>query len=507
MTAEKNMRRKNAASSLEEPDRDLLNHISGLGLASVEDYRKWCDRNGFSRKLNKHWKQRCRERSFSQQAIAQERLQRKKREQRNHADVLHAVCSGELTEEQVTQPHLKRLCEALRSNQGCQHERQPNRNSLTRLLDHLHACRAKFFDGSPAIHALGQLPGNTFIEALALVAAHAPSWLRPVEDWKPNTHSAPRQFASLLRHLFVQYDDVPVFLDVVWFSGRTKQAAERRRWYLHVGRGQNIRHCTLPVVLTKKMAHHFMHAPNDVSVEQGLRWAQVLGLGGDERLARSLFGTRLTENFEHDDFWVSVIRWFITNPMLDRAHVGPIIDYLHFQRFVPEHVYVAPGHREETAPPQPNLSMKDRTPESLLRRVNDWHRSLASDNRIQVRQWQPSGLKGYEFIEGSTENRNLKCWTIRELVSSKALVTEGRQMRHCVATYASSCARGQCSIWTMEVESLEGITKAVTIEVRNSARLICQVRGKANRLPTEKERQVIQRWAENSGLRLATYVA
>jgi hypothetical protein len=55
-------------------------------------------------------------------------------------------------------------------------------------------------------------------------------------------------------------------------------------------------------------------------------------------------------------------------------------------------------------------------------------------------------------------------------------------MKHCVATYASSCARGHCSIWTMEVESMDGITKAVTIEVRNSALLICQVRGKANRL-------------------------
>jgi hypothetical protein len=88
-TAGKSMRRKNAASSIEEPDRDLLNHISSLGIASVEEYRDWCARNGFSRKLNKHWKQRCRERSFTQQAVAQERLKR------NHADILHAVCRAE----------------------------------------------------------------------------------------------------------------------------------------------------------------------------------------------------------------------------------------------------------------------------------------------------------------------------------------------------------------------------------------------------------------------------
>ncbi len=497
------MRRKKAAAATEEPDRDLLIHIDGLGLSSIEEYREWCARNGFSRKLKKHWKQRCRERYFSQQAVAQERLKRKKREKRKHADILHAVCTGDLTENQVTQPHLKRLCEALRSNRGCQHERQVNRKSLIRLLTHLHACRAKFFDGSPAIASLGQLPGNTFIEAIALASAHAPSWLRPVEDWKPRSHSSSRQFASLLRHLFVKFDDVPVFLDTVWFSGRAKQAAERRRWYLHVGRGQNIRNCSLPIPLTKKMAHHFMHAPNNVTVEQALRWGQIHGLGGDERLARAVFGTRLTESFDDDNFWSSVIRWFIANPKLDRAHVGPIIDYLHFQRFVPEHVHVAPGHREQTPPPQPNLTMKGRTPETLLRRVQEWHRSLASDNRVQVRQWQPSGVNGFEFLEGSQQNGNLKCWMIRELLSSKALVSEGRQLKHCVATYASSCARGHCSIWTMEVESFEGIHKAVTIEVRNGARVICQIRGKANRLPNQKERQVIQRWAESAGLRIA----
>ena len=189
------MRRKKAAAATEELDRDLLNHIHGLGLSTVEDYRDWCAHNGFSRKLRKHWKQRCRERCFSQQAVAQERLERKKREKRKRADVLRAVCLGELTEEEVTQPHLKRLCEAIRSNRGCQHERQVNRKSLNQLLIHLQGLRAKFFDGSPAIASLGQLPGNTLIEALALVSAHSPSWRRPIEDWKPRSHSASRQFA------------------------------------------------------------------------------------------------------------------------------------------------------------------------------------------------------------------------------------------------------------------------------------------------------------------------
>ena len=363
-----------------------------------------------------------------------------------------------------------------------------------------------FFDGSSVIAEFGSRQGNTFVEALALTAGHVESWIRPVEDWRPRSHSARRKFSSLLRHLFVRYDDMPAFFDSVWFAGTSAQAAKQRQWYVRVGSGQNIRTCQLPISYTKRMAHHFMHAPCGVTVERALRWGQVLGFGGDERLAHAIFGTHLVESFDHDEFWATVIRWFIVHPFLDRAHVGPIIDFLNHQRFVPEHVYVTPGQREESPPPQPNLSMKGRTSTSLIRQVNEWHRKLANDNTHQVRQWKPSGIQEFEFQEGSQASGNLKCWSIRELLSSKALVAEGRQLKHCVATYASTCDRGQSSIWTMEVESSEGRTKVITIQVRNSSRMICQARGKANRLPTEKERSIMRRWATVADLKVCGYI-
>lgn len=500
------MRKAKSSSEAEKSDPDILDHVKSLGLKSVDEYQQWCDRNGFSCRLKKHWKQRCRELHHARQAIAEGRLGQKKREKRRLNGVLLDVCSGNLREEDVTLPFLKRLCQVLRPSGKAKHEREVDRKSLHRLLTRLHECRAKLFDGDPVIEQLGQLPGNTYIEALASIAAHSSAWQRPVGDWKPRSHNAGRQFASLLRHLFVKYDDVPLFFDSVWFAGRTKTAAEQRKWYLHVGRGQNIRHCQLPIILTKKMAYWFMRAPNDATIEQALRWGQILGLGGDERLARATFGTRLTEHFGHEAFWSSVIRWFIAHPMLDREHVGPIVDYLHNQRFIPEIAYAVPGQREEGRPPEPDLTMKGRTPNALVRRVNEWHRSLANDNRHQVRQWQPHGIDGFEFIEGSEEGDNLKVWTIRELLSSKSLMAEGRQLRHCVATYASSCAQGRCSIWTMEVESLAGRSKLLTIEVLKGVQLICQVRGKGNRLANDKEKRVIRRWAESAGLRVANYV-
>lgn len=499
------MPRKNIFTTNEEPDHELISHIHSLELGSVEEYRDWCALNGFSKKLKKHWKQRCRERFFVKQAIAENRLKQKKNEKRNNIMTLTKICEGRLSESDVTQPHLQRLCQLLGNQKGPHLIRQVNSKTLLRLLSHLHQCRAKFFDGSPVIADLGDQPGNTYIEALALVSVHCHAWLQPVEAWKPRSHSAQRQFASLLRHLFVQYD-MPAFFDSIWFSNHTQETAKQVGWYLYVGKGQNIRNCQLPIPLTKKMAHHFMHAPKDMSFNQALRWGQILGMGGDERLARTIFGTRLAESFENDEFWATVIRWFVSHPMLDRAHVGPSIDYLHAQRFATELIYAVPGNREELPPLQPNLSMKGRSPESLLRQIDAWHRKLANDNRHQIRQWNSSGIEGFEYLEGSQKNNTSKCWTIRELLSSKSLFAEGRQLKHCVATYASSCSKGHSSIWTMEVESCEGFKKLITIEVTRGANLIRQARGKANRLPNEKEKSIIRRWAETANLKMASYV-
>lgn len=490
------MPRKKAVTTNAEPDHELINHIHGLGLGSVDEYRNWCDQNGFSKKLKKHWKDRCRERYFVRQAIADNRLKQKQSEKRNINRTLINICEGRLCESDVTQPHLQRLCHFLKYP-GTQLKRRVNSKTLLRLLSHLHQCRAKFFDASPVITDLGDLPGNTFIEALALISVHSHAWLRPLEAWKPSSHSAQRQFASLLRYLFVQYD-MPAFFDSIWFMHHSKETARQIDWFLFVGKGQNIRNCELPILITKKMAHHFMHAPKDVSVNQALRWGQVLGLGGDERLARAIFGTRLVENFKNEEFWVTVISWFAAHPMLDQTHVGPIIDYLHAQRFVTDL-----GHE---TPLQPNLTMKGRSPASLLRQVNAWHRKLANDNTQQLRQWHPSGIQEFEFLEGSQKNNTLKCWTIRELLSSKSLLAEGRQLKHCVASYATSCAQGYCSIWTMELESCEGFKKLITIEVSKGTNQIRQARGKANRLPNENEKSIIRRWAATAGLGMASYI-
>jgi hypothetical protein len=200
-----------------------------------------------------------------------------------------------------------------------------------------------------------------------------------------------------------------------------------------------------------------------------------------------------------------VLQFCIANPMLDLAHVGPIIDYIEQQRFVSQDVFVAPGVVERRGPPQPNFTIKGRTPASLLRQVEAWHRTLAKSEQPKA-EWPRSGIESFEFVEGAERGGNLKIWTITELLSTKALVAEGRKMKHCVATYSHSCASGACSIWTLEVETFEGRAKILTVEVQNAPKLICQARGKCNLLLAEKHRGILRRWAKQAGLSLARHL-
>ncbi len=172
------------------------------------------------------------------------------------------------------------------------------------------------------------------------------------------------QFSSLAGHLLAAYP-VPAFLTSVWFEGRSVEARRRQGWYLHVGSGRNIRKADLPLPYTKMMAHHFLQAPDHSTVEAALRWGQVRGLGGSKELARAIAATRLGRSFDSEDFWISVVHFFVNHPDLDLAQVGPVVDYLHHQRFLPQEVLMADGERVELGPPQPNLSMKGRTAEIL----------------------------------------------------------------------------------------------------------------------------------------------
>ena len=161
-------------------------------------------------------------------------------------------------------------------------------------------------------------------------------------------------------------------MDSAWLDGLTPQSVKHQGWYKHIARGQSIRTAdNLPLPLTKGQAHAFLGAPDDFDIPTAFRWALVIDNGGDERLVRSLLGTRIGTTFEDEEFWNSVVAFFIAHPELEADQYGPIIDFLHNQKFVPSVPNPLAGQTGQppVIPPQPNLCMKGRTPDSLTRAI------------------------------------------------------------------------------------------------------------------------------------------
>ena len=221
-------------------------------------------------------------------------------------------------------------------------------------------------------------------------------------------------------------------------------------------------------------------------------------------------GSFLGSSFDNEEFWKTVIQWFVDHPMFDRHWFHVVLDYLSNQKFgTGEMARIelrADGRYVEapTPPAQPNLRMNGRTPTSLIRDVNRWHRQLqAVDFSLGGAVWQHSGIKELRLTEG--EN-NPTIWTIRQLLSAGAMVQEGCKMNHCVASYVHSCVNNQTSIWSLRREHEGSVSRVLTIEVGLTSLSIRQIRGKNNRMPTEAELKLIRRWAQAAELKLNNFI-
>ncbi len=499
-------------------DASLRKHIEALGLETLEEYRAWCLAQGLSQGSRKASRQRRKELELAIRLKNQTVLSGMKQHARRPQTTIQQIYAGDVDVGELRLPYLQKVQEAFAGHEDDPHARK----ALQRLMNH-SMDYADLFGVKPALSGLGQETGNTFIEGMSELARHHNDWIRPVENWRPKTHNSRRQFGSLARHLLAKYD-VPPFMDAVWLLGDRQEARLRQAWFKHIGVGHNIWTTDLPVNLTKKMAHVFLHAPAYQTVDEALRRGQILGLGGDERLVREVIGTRLGASFENEAFWSTVIHFFVNHPFLDPDQVGPIVDYIHNQKYVPQEIVGPGGVIEHGNPPQPNFAMKGRSVNKLVRLVEGWHRRLGKETRIPNKQWSPSTIFPFNLTEKKGGAGVEVRWSIQELLSTRELTAEGRVMHHCVGSYANNCQRGKTSVWSMQVEDTEGVNlRVMTIALKN--RNISQARGKYNALPSGKirsgkqramaklyreylkqSRRILHLWVEQEGLLMPRYV-
>lgn len=356
--------------------------------------------------------------------------------------------------------------------QGCfqQMEALSTRVVYRDLLNHLDA------EGCDNL-----LEHTPYLQGIAQLAMKARHFVRPFNTWTRPGRNMHRQFSSLLRHCLALYE-VPSLLDQAWCEPGRHDA---RYWFIDVGAGYNIRNSRgLPIAMNKRIAHHFLNAPTELGIDEALRWAQVVGQFGDQRLARTITTSRLGRNgFVQEGYWSGVIRFFIQHPFMDANKVHEVVDFL--------------TNRLEAGGP---VDMSGRTATSLARLSDGWHRDLhRASGKVVDRHWQRSAIMDARYEAGKKHERIV--WKVTELLGVQELVAEGRAMQHCVATYAASCSRRASAIFSVTAEDMLGnMERGGTIEVNLKTARVVQAKAKRNTQLKPAARAVLEKWARREGL-------
>ena len=272
------------------------------------------------------------------------------------------------------------------------------------------------------------------VEALSSLASFHGEFLRPLTTWRPRGASVLELVDSLAAHLLARYP-TPRFLASVWFGPDDAERREQRRWVIAHARGAPFRRAGLPLVMTRRMEHEFLRTPDHLGLVAAMRRAEVLVLGGSRALAESVVATRLGRDLAHATFWTGVVRFLVRHESaIGPSAVAAIVESLHELRHVSVEVRSAHGLRR-FEPRAPHLSLKGRTPASLLRLVSQ----VAGDPSCS---WRPSGLAGLVYEEPPAGERPPARWCVVELRDRHQLAAEGQALRHCVRTYAGDCRAG-----------------------------------------------------------------
>jgi len=102
--------------------------------------------------------------------------------------------------------------------------------------------------------------------------------------------------------------------------------------------------------------------------------------------------------------------------------------------------------RQETVHPD------GRSVPRLMDAIQAWHIQLAREAKAAaVSGWPKANIPDFEHVETNPDSDQVTRWRIAELCTHKELFTEGREMRHCVSSYARHCRAGKQSVWSLQV--------------------------------------------------------
>lgn len=323
-------------------------------------------------------------------------------------------------------------------------------------------------------------------------------YVRDPLEWKPNSYNLQRQVNHFLYWIYCLYPVPSYFFELFQVETRRIPAYKPRPterqllmqsiyfdWFLTIGQGGSFAKVAKEI-FSKKEAHLFLIAPTYNSIEDNIWWAKCRNLGIDVGLEQAIISRIFKGIHVEDDFWWSLLLLIKRDePDIDPQSLSDIMDFLKAKHF---------NDRK--------FSLKGRTYGSLIKLSNDWHR----DQQIvklggQNLYWPGVPVDDWEW----TDKQQKITWKITQLHTSKELMTEGRRMKHCVASYSQRCVQGATGIFSMTAnDGLNGDEKEVTIEI-NSYRQIVQARARWNKSPSPLAQKAINRFVWDRNLTINKY--
>lgn len=305
--------------------------------------------------------------------------------------------------------------------------------------------------------------------------------------WNARGHSVPALLWSLVNHLYCRYP-MPYFWLAEWLRDPDDTSLSRLQSFALIAQGRSVYSLAsqgmLGVLLSRKECHLLSSVHGVWGLGPAIRMVQVLNRGGPRALGHALGRCAWGEwpaTARRETRRAHAIAWMCRTPGLtgrDIEFVARAVDAF------------------------PDLVVRGRSMASLRALVGarEFPRPRVVQAEVQGRHtsppppacWSPTTYASMTFPRSHRQST-----VIRELTSTHAVHHEGARLSHCVASYAASAARGECSLWSLRVSGMS----MLTIEVRNGA--VVQVRGKLNRAPSASEFKLITRWARSNELRIA----
>ena len=284
---------------------------------------------------------------------------------------------------------------------------------------------------------------------------------------------------NILKVIFSEFKIPPLFIDR-YFSLNQKE----KNWFSDILKCKSLRNVQgLPIILTKKANNVFrsMNLTSKVTVEDGIICASMKSLGVSEDYALEVVAN--IRNYEECEFWVKTMS-ILYFKELKIELIGEIMDYISHLHFTENK----------------GINWKQKKVQNLVKESSDWHREVGMHEFL--RQRKNNRFKSSSFADMKITQMDSE-YIIKQVRSSRELYAEGKKLNHCVYSYERNCLNNSCVIFSLrKLITDEPEKPLITIEIRG--KFIFQARGNFNRKPSKREWEIINNWANDEGLKLAS---